>query len=292
MQGATAELQQIIGGITNLPTPPLVLDQINRTVSDPNASAYDVASILSEDPAMSVKVLRLCNSAWYGLQHQVSSIKQAVVIMGMEAIRSTVLSTAVFDMFKKGANDPKFQAKFWRHSLATATCMRLLVRTMSGQWITKSELAFSAGLLHDIGRLVMSSFLPDDFQTVGKFQEENSVTMLKAEETVLDYTHSDVGALLAQKWNLPAQLRAAIQFHHYPQLSDEDIGLVHLTHLADYLAHVTYDNKDDGETEVTPLDLDTISTLDITEDQLKTLSESLREEYTKAETFMQMATGM
>ncbi len=292
MKGTTDHMQQIIGGITNLPTPPLVLQQINRTVSDPNASAYDVASILSEDAAMSVKVLRLCNSAWYGLQHQITSIKQAVVIMGMEAIRSTVLSTAVFDMFRQEANDPQFQGNFWRHSLATATCMRLLVRSMSGQWITKSELAFMAGLLHDIGRLAMYSFLPKDFRAAAEFKEESSVTLLKSEETILAYTHSDVGAALAAKWSLPDQLHSAIEFHHYPNRAEEDSGLVYLTHLADYLAHLTFDSKRENGTELPDLDPGALNVLDIEEDKLESLSDSLREEYTKAETFMQMATGM
>jgi len=289
---AAQKLLQTIGRISNLPTPPLVFQQINRVINDPNTSAYDIAAILAEDPAMSLKVLKLSNSAFYGLRHEVTSIKQAVVIMGMEAVRSMVLSTAVFDTFKKNSIDPMLQEDFWRHSLATATCIRLLLRAVSGKWITKSELSFSAGLLHDIGRLVMYSYLPNDFSAARELQETDGVPMLLAEKTALGYTHSDVGALLAEKWGLPLQLKDAIEFHHYPRQSSEESGLAYLAHLADHVAHLTFDAREALEVNKSLLDPKVLETLNIAGDQLKSFSDVLREEYAKAETFIQMATGM
>ncbi len=289
---AANKLQQTIGRISNLPTPPLVFQQINRVINDPGTSAYDIAVILSEDPAMSVKILKLSNSAFYGLRHEVTSIKQAVVIMGMEAVRSMVLSTAVFDIFKKDTIDPEIQEEFWRHSLATATCMRMLVRSLSGTWIRKSDQAFSTGLLHDIGRLVMYSYLPDDYQAAKKLHETDAVPMLMAEETALGYTHSNVGALLAQKWGLPPQLEDAIEFHHYPHLSKDESSLAYMAHLADYIAHLTLDTEEELEKDPPHLDPVVLEELKIPEDRLKSYSDTLREEYTKAETFIQMATGM
>jgi putative nucleotidyltransferase with HDIG domain len=289
---AANKLQQTIGRISNLPTPPLVFQQINRVINDPGTSAYDIAAILSEDPAMSVKILKLSNSAFYGLRHEVTSIKQAVVIMGMEAVKSMVLSTAVFDIFKKDAIDPEIQEKFWRHSLATATCMRMLVRAVSGKWITKSDQAFSTGLLHDIGRLVMYSYLPDDFRACMKLRETDGVSLLMAEEKVLGYTHSNVGALLAQKWGLPPQLKGAIEFHHYPNLSKDESSLAYMAHLADYVAHLTLDTEDEQDKDPTHLNPVVPERLKISDDHLKSYSDALREEYSKAETFMQMATGI
>ena len=289
---AADKLQQTIGRISNLPTPPLVFQQINRVVNDPGTSAYDVAAILSEDPAISVKILKLSNSAFYGLRHEVTSINQAVVIMGMEAVRSMVLSTAVFDIFKKDAIDPEIQERFWRHSLATATCMRILVRAVSGKWITKSDQAFSTGLLHDIGKLVMYAYLPDDFRACMKLREADGVSLLAAEETALGYTHSNVGALLAQKWSLPPQLEDAIEFHHYPHLSEDESSLAYMVHLADYIAHLTLDTGDELEKDPPHLDPVVLEELRISDGHLKSYSDTLREEYVRAETFIQMATGM
>jgi putative nucleotidyltransferase with HDIG domain len=291
MKGAPDKVREIIERITNLPTPPLVLQQINKTINDPNASAYDVAAILSEDPAMSMKVLRMSNSVWYGLKQEVTSIKQAVIIMGMEAIRSIVLSTAVFEMFNKDVSDLKFREEFWRHSLAAATCMRLLVRAVSGQWITKGELAFAAGLLHDIGKLVIYSYLHRDFEAAVAFRTENSTTWLKAEEAAVGYTHSDIGAALAEKWDLPAQLRQAIEFHHYPDRPEDGSGIAHFAYMANHIAHITFDDDDNAYAITGPIHAGVCKMLGVGEDQMTQFSDSLRNEYAKAETFIQMATG-
>lgn len=291
MKGASSELQRAIERITNLPTPPLVFQQINKVINDPNTSAYDIASILSEDPAMSIKVLKLSNSAFYGIRHEVTSVKQAVVLMGMEAVKSMVLSTAIFGAFRTGAGDREFYEDFWRHSLATATCMRLLIRAVSGSWITQSDLAFSAGLLHDIGKLVSYCCLRDDFESANRFKTDNMVTSLEAEEAVLGYNHCDVGALLARKWGLPAQLHEVTGFHHHPFTLGEAPSLAHFANLADYMAHLTFDAKDAAETNECLLNHRILRMLDIPADQLKQLSDALRQEYAKAETFIRMATS-
>lgn len=154
MSLATAEhrVKQVVAGIRNLPTPPIVFQQIQKVINNPSASAAQVAAILSEDPAMSVKVLKLTNSAFYGLPREIDSVKQAVVIVGMEAVRNLVLSASVLDMFKGKAIDQEYQEKFWRHSLATAFCCRSLAEALKTRGHVDPDSAFSAGLLHDIGR--------------------------------------------------------------------------------------------------------------------------------------------
>ena len=110
---ALSAAQDLIDGIRNLPTPPLVFTQIIKVVNDPDTSAYDVASILSEDPAMAAKVLKITNSAYYGLAGTVTSVKQAIVIIGLNGVKSLVVSASVIDMFKGDRVGQEFQDRFW-----------------------------------------------------------------------------------------------------------------------------------------------------------------------------------
>ncbi|UCC43460.1 MAG: HDOD domain-containing protein, partial [Candidatus Zixiibacteriota bacterium] len=163
-----SKIRQIISNIRNLPTPPIVFHQIQKVINDPAVSAVQIASILSEDPAMSVKVLKLTNSAFYGLAREVESVKQAVVIVGMEAIKNLVLSASVLDMFKGDDFDREFQERFWRHSLAVGFCGRILAKKVRSRGIVDADAAFSAGLLHDVGKIVLCCFLKDEYK---KFAE-------------------------------------------------------------------------------------------------------------------------
>jgi len=161
-----SEVMDIISGIDNLPTPPVVFSRINDAITNPNASAYQIAAIISEDPAMSAKILRMSNSAFYGCRTEITSVKQAIVTVGLEAIRSLVLSTSVLGAFKGQAHLAKFQEEFWRHSLSVATACKVLTRMLSSEWIQNIDKGFSAGLLHDIGKLVMVAYLPDEWEKV------------------------------------------------------------------------------------------------------------------------------
>ncbi|MBU1319635.1 MAG: HDOD domain-containing protein [candidate division Zixibacteria bacterium] len=290
-QTAKTELQQVIGSISDLPTPPMVLQQINKVINDPNTSAFDIAAILAEDPAMSFKVLKLTNSAYYGFAKEVTSVKQAVIVMGINAVRSMVLSTAVLDMFKGNEKNLQFHDQFWRHSLATASCARLLARRVPGGNAAGAEHAFSVGLLHDIGKLVMNCYLPNDFHAAQQFAEEHQLTPHRAEEEILGYTHAELGGLLAKNWKLPPLICSAIYYHHCPKDSENDI-FAYVTHFADYLSNLTFDPPGDLQRTESLLVRETFDVLDISQDELQPLKEALIEEYVKSETFMQIATAL
>lgn len=283
------KVKTIVSNIRNLPTPPIVFNQIQKVINDPNVSANNIASILAEDPAMSVKVLKLTNSAFYGLTREIEVVREAVVIVGMEAVKNLVLSASVLDMFKSDELDQDFQERFWRHSLATAVCCRLLARRLRDRGMIDADAAFSAGLLHDVGKMVICCFLPDEYKKFSEFRKENSsLEDIELENQALGYNHAGIGGFLTEQWKLPSKLRDAISNHHSPSESEEEGPMAYFVGVADYIAKLTFlDPETDPRTpKIAPEVLERIG---LEEGDMGVYSEHLREEYLKAETFMKMA---
>jgi putative nucleotidyltransferase with HDIG domain len=283
------KVKRVVSNIRNLPTPPIVFHQIQKVINDPEVSAMRVASILAEDPAMSAKVLRMTNSAFYGLAKEIESVKQAVVIIGFEAIKNLVLSASVLDMFKGKNLDEEYQEKYWRHSLSTAFCCRLLARKIRSRGMVDPDTAFSAGLLHDVGKMVICCYLPDDYRRIkAERQTDTDSTDSLIEERLLGYNHAHIGGFLGSQWKLPHKLIEAITFHHYPQASEGGDPIVYMVSLADFTAKKAfYDETEQhlvGEPEGSVMDY-----LGISDSDLEAFDEDLKEEYNKAETFMQIA---
>jgi len=282
------KVKRVISNIRNLPTPPIVFHQIQKVINDPNVSAAQVAGILAEDPAMSVKVLKLTNSAFYGLSREVETVKHAVVIVGLEAIKNLVLSASVLDMFKGHSLDQDFQERFWRHSLSTGFAARILARKLQQRGMVDPDTAFSSGLLHDIGKLVMCCYLPDDYARFMVARKGDSEHLdCEIEESLLGYTHAEIGGYLATTWNLPQKLADAVTFHHYPSRGDMEDPITSIIHIANYLAKATFYDRPESHL-VGSLDPEVVARMELNEASLESFADLLREEYAKAETFMQM----
>lgn len=283
------KVKQVISNIRNLPTPPVVFHQIQKVINDPMVSADRIAAILSEDPAMSVKVLKLTNSAFYGLAREIESVKQAVVIVGMEAIKNLVLSASVLDMFKGKDADHEFQEEFWRHSLATAFCSRILARKLRARGMVDPDSAFSAGLLHDIGKMIMACYLPKENQAFREARDKDRVSPdFEVEDQAIGFTHAQVGAVLAVQWKLPQKISQAITYHHHPQLSEADTPIAEVVHIANYVAKLTFYNKVDTW-KIGALAEGIADHMQFDDAAIEGFCDDLRGEYTKAETFMKMA---
>jgi putative nucleotidyltransferase with HDIG domain len=283
------KVKQVVSNIRNLPTPPIVFHQIQKVINDPKVSAGQIAKILQEDPAMSVKVLKLTNSAFYGLQREIESVKQAVVIVGLEAIKNLVLSASVLDMFKGKDIDQEFQDKFWRHSLGVGFCARLLSRMGKARGMLDPDAAFSGGLLHDIGKVILCCFLQKEYALIKQERESDKVSATyQIEERLLGYNHSQIGAILAEQWKLPRRLTEAVAFHHHPQLSETEDIIAYVIHVSNYVAKKTFCDRFE-EHLIGNLEDGVLDCMQLSEGDLEKLTEALRLEYVKAETFMQMA---
>jgi len=282
-------LKQVIASIRNLPTPPIVFEQIQKAINNPDTSVNDIAGILSEDPAMSVKVLKLTNSAFYGLSREIDSVKHAVMIIGLEAVKNLVLSASVLNMFKANDSNKEYHEKFWRHSLATAFAARLIDGRLKGGEIFNPDPAFSAGLIHDIGKMVICCFMPREHKAVMEyFQSYPEVTEMEAEIATLGFDHSQLGRQLAINWKLPTRLADAIGFHHQPQTPNlsEDFSI--LINFADYVSYIGLP-AEVGPKKVREMNQATIDFFGVEQSDIEELKTALFNEYMKAETFMRIA---
>ena len=285
-----AQIKKVIGSIRNLPTPPIVFDQIQKVLNDPGTSVGDVASILSEDPAMSVKILKLTNSVFYGLQREIDSVKHAVMIIGLEAVKNLVLSAAVLNMFKSNDSNKEFQDTFWRHSLSTAFASRLIAKNFRDGSVFNPDPSFSSGLIHDIGKMIFCCFLPKEHEQIQKLIEENPDTPdHEIENGVLGYNHAMLGKELAITWKLPIRMADAIGFHHSPDQPNDSEDFGYLICLADYIAHMSTINDYEDEITKRPAPTKAYDFFGVDKDELADLRAQLIEEYMKAETFLKIA---
>jgi len=288
--GTARAVADFVDGIGNLPTPPEVFSQIVKAVDNPYSSAYSVAKLMSEDPGMSASVLRVTNSAFYSLATPVTSVKQAVVVIGLDAVKSLVVSASIVDMFKGDQVGRDFQDTFWRHSLAAAFGARTLLRSIRPTDIAACERAFTGGLLHDIGKMALYLHNPAAYQAVAKQAQAGIEQELEAERKAFGFDHAQVGCALTLKWNLPEDLSLAIGHHHDPLTLQEGHLLVDVLHVADALSyHLLADGGEDFAAPAIKPGVFDRSGLKL--ENVGQHLEALKTEYLNAETFLSLVHG-
>ncbi len=214
---------------------PQITSQILRMVDNPNASPRQIGALIERDPGLASKLLKTANSAYYGSPGKIKTVSQAISVMGLSAVRSVVVSQAYQQMTAVRSASKRFdRLAFWQHSLATASAARVLAKLKGYR---DPEEAFLAGLMHDAGRLVMDRFLPNELDQICTLALERVIPLIEAEREVLGYTHVEVGDMLAEQWNLPDGLRAAIRMHHHPKGTFAECPLGYLVYAANVIAH-------------------------------------------------------
>ncbi|GIV17705.1 MAG: phosphohydrolase [Armatimonadota bacterium] len=222
-----------ISRAVGLPPLPHITVQVMRLIDDPRASTRDFERVITQDAALAAKVLRMANSAYYGGNGRISTVSRAIAVLGMNTIRTIIMSLTFHAMVHARQRKSRFnRQEYWRHSLATAIAGRVLARLKRSKW---DEEVFLAGLLHDIGKLIADQFLPEEMDVfISHSMEITSGTVedvLALESKVLGSTHTELGEFAAQKWNLPAAIRAGIAYHHNPSRADKELfeptALVH-----------------------------------------------------------------
>ncbi|MET0319249.1 MAG: HDOD domain-containing protein [Duganella sp.] len=228
----TISYDDVVRTLDDLPSLPAVVMELLNSIDQEGVDISVLAKKVSHDQALTAKTLRLANSSLYGLQVKVTTIQQAITYLGFQTTRNLITAAAVTGYFPAG-HCPGFDHKaFWRHSIATAACAKVLARHMR----FNQDYAFTAGLLHDIGRLVLVSCFPNKYSLTLAYREEQDCYLLAAERHVLGVDHVDAGVALAEHWNFSDTMRLAIAHHHDPEVQGAGF-LAAIIHVADAIVH-------------------------------------------------------
>lgn len=236
--GTSTNILGLVNNTIELPTMPEVLLKLNDVIANPDSSAEDVAKVVSRDPAVATNILRIVNSAYYGLQVRVSSVGLAISVMGFNMTKKVALKAAVFSVF--GRRRDKIQhfdpLAFWRHAIYTGIAARTLGGASATFAATHAEDLYVAGLLHDIGKIILMEKAAPRYLAMLRKSVQQKRCEIEVELEDFGFTHADVGSVLAIKWFLPEELALAIRYHHQPSRDTFHRPLSSLIHLADQLA--------------------------------------------------------
>lgn len=234
------QVQTLIDDVGELISLPEVVIKINELVNAEDSSAAEIAEVISQDPAIATRILRVANSSMYGGQRQIDSITRAVALLGTKQIRDLVLTTTAARVFEGVPNEVISVEDFWHHSLYCALLARELARVSK---MVNADTMFTAGLLHDIGHLVMFNQIPEESSAaiLLTVQGESGLKPYEAERQVLGFDHTEVGAALARHWHLPDILVSCIGYHHdLSGVSEEHLSAVAHVQIANSIASLPY----------------------------------------------------
>lgn len=206
-----AEFHELTTKLQDMPTLPVIAMKVNDLIADPNATSGDIATILKQDQVLTAKILRLVNSSYYAVPGGVSDVQKALAFLGFNTVAQLVLSLSVFSMFSKFGDESLTMKDFWLHALAVAVCSEEIAK----RWkLAKPEEAFTCGLLHDIGKLVIYEVDRERLTFILKKAREGKKSFLEVEREHDLLNHAYIGEMMATRWGLPQVVRQAIRYHH------------------------------------------------------------------------------
>lgn len=234
--GVEQIVQSAIAEITHIATLPEITLKVIQLVEDPDSTAQDLNNLISNDPALGSRILKVVNSSFYGLSGQIGSINRAIVLLGLNALKNVAIAASLAKLFRGGEMCPSFNARdLWSHSIAVASATQMLAQKVE---LSLPDEAFLAGLMHDLGIMVEMQARPAQFvKVVEKVTADATFSFRQAEIDVLGASHEDFGAALCRTWKFPVRFASVAGFHHRPLDGPEDNWrLTTLVHIGDILA--------------------------------------------------------
>ncbi|MEN6327220.1 MAG: HDOD domain-containing protein [Syntrophomonas sp.] len=224
-------MESIVEAVNDLPALPHVVVKVMELTEDPDATAQDISNVLNQDQAMTARVLKLANSAFYGFPRRIGTINDAIIYLGFKTIRSIVMAVSVSDILSREIEGYALEyGELWKHSQCTAIAARLIARKAKFGLL---DLAYTAALLHDIGKVILNNFMKEAYHEVVDRVSGENTSFIDTENEILGFNHAMVGARVAENWNLPPELVEAIALHHHPENAEINKRLTAIVHLGD-----------------------------------------------------------
>lgn len=257
-------LEDVEGAITALPGLPTVVLEVLRTIDTGHAEVSALQRLISKDQGLAARILQIANSPFYGMSGQINTVKEACVLLGINTLRHLTLACGVMDRFPADHDSDLDRRSLWRHAVAVG----IAARAVATHCRLDPDQAFTAGLLHDLGKLALDTCFPVQYAAVQRYRAAHDCGFTVAENTLLGFDHSNVGARLAARWRLPPVTCAAIGSHHAPDLTPAP--LTDLVHIADVLCR-GLGVGDAGDSLVPPLSAAALQRLGLQWQQLEAL---------------------
>ncbi len=238
-------IDELIGRGQELPSLPEIYLRVSQQLEDEKVSVFEIGNTVQNDPAITTRVLKMVNSAYYGLPNQVSSVAQAVSLLGRERLKHILIGSVLRGVFSAQDNPAFSMQEFWQHSIKTAIIARQLAQELPT--IEEPEAMFTAGLLHDIGRLFLINRVPEQLLAAEEYMIRKRVDILSAEIAEVGLTHTAVGESLMHHWGLPQLLIDCARYHHEVVHDGPNRRATHLVYFANKLSQYV-PPLDDGET--------------------------------------------
>jgi len=271
------KLRRILTQVKSFPGMPATAARLLPLLRNPDSSASKIEDILKYDPGLTANILKLTNSAFFGLPSRVSSVRQAIMLLGWKRLMQLVMTMCMSALMKKsipGYDLPR--GELWRHSVAVSVAADLLVKSLS---ISDADEVFTAALLHDIGKLVLGDYVQEDLEKI-EVMVGKGISFEVAEFIVLGTNHADIGARILQNWALPQELVNAVSWHHDPENCDKYCLLSDVVHVANVVGlRVGYGKGRSGQTSEPSLEV--IERLDVNQSHIDKLAEQTVQEVGK-----------
>jgi putative nucleotidyltransferase with HDIG domain len=227
----------IIQMAKQLPPFPAVIHKALDLINNPNASVQEVVETIQYDQAITANVLRTCNSAQYGLRQPVSSLQDALFFLGFNQLFSIIMGGAVGPTLGKAVPGYDLEAgELWMHSVSSALMSQIIAKRLNQD---PSPLLFTAALIHDIGKIMLQSYVKEQYAIIKELVKDKKTSFLEAERQVLGVDHAELSALITKEWNFPDAIIMAIRYHHTPLSAPSNQDLVYQIYLCNLIAMIT-----------------------------------------------------
>lgn len=282
-------IRKIINDVQKLPTLPAIANKVTKLLKDPTCTAIRVSEVIDKDPSLTIRVLRLVNSAFYSIRSEVTNVRHAVALLGFKTISQMVITISVFDVFK-GRYGREFDREgFWKHSIGCAVMSQKIAQMTDYAGVDD---CFTAGLLHDMGKVVVDQYLHEEMEKVIQLTQEHDISFADAEKEIMGINHADIGGQVMENWKIPTPIVVAVKHHHHvldergngENSRDPIVDIVRLSDIICKREKIGYT----GDRIIPEITDDLFSRLHINQQAIDNVIESSRAEIEKAGVFIEL----